>query len=440
MPSRLLLAVVLTVLALVSSVHSAQLYHRAGSLDPTAARPTTPHTWAVTAVAPTTAQHTVTIALHLNNIDYMQQLFADIHNPTHPQWLNHLTRDDIHNIVAPPKQATDRLLQWIHSERGVPVEHVEWLIGANAIRVNSTIGHINRLFNTTMHQYTHTDGYTAYRQLGGSYVPDEFEPLIHIVDGLAMMPYAMKKHVRLLELNTQVDSHKRRSPSQGSSGGLGAGLPTGCGFIPIVPVNSMYGWYNMTDQSSAHIGTNPTTSTQTVQFFTSPDSKTTEANSFSPSDLTSYSQLWSQSASGSALKVQTVSGPNDPSNPTDEPSLDVQSITALNPVAANQFELTADGGQQYWWASGFVSRTNIAQVVSISYGIDESIFLVTAFANENQDGILLSKYLAATNNLVSPIGRSHTDTALHRCAVCTQLTFRTVVCCFCCRMCVVSSC
>jgi len=413
MLGRVLLTVALAVLASVSSVHSARLYHRDGALAAIATRPTTPRTWAVTAVAPTSARHTVTIALHLQQLDYMQQLFHDIHDPTHPQWLNHLTREQIHAIIAPPAHITDKLLQWMQAEQGVPVEHVEYLIGANAIRVNSTIGHINRLFNTTMHEYTHTDGRKAYRQLGGSYVPDEFAPLIHIVDGLAMMPLAMRKHGRVIEMDAYLNA--RSSEQHGaedtaasglSKASLAAGIPKCTDFNVIIPVNSLYGWYNITDQSSSHIGTNPTTSTKSVQFFTgtSPDDDNLQPNSFSPSDLTSYSQLWSQSASGSALKVQTVLGPNNASDPTGEPSLDVQSMTALNPLAANQFELVdGDDSFVFTWAAGFVSRTNIAQVVSISYGQDESEFLRSVPSNDTQEGILVSQYLAATNNLVSTL-------------------------------------
>ena len=454
MARQLLLAVVVTLCALVPLVRSAKLYHLDGSLSATASRPTTPNTWAVTAVAPTTAPHAVTIALHFENLDYIQQLFQDIHNPQHPQWLNHLTRQQIHDIIAPPQRSTDRLLQWMRVESGVPAEHVEWLVGANAVRVNSTVGHINRLFNTTMHEYTHTDGYTAYRQLGASYVPDEFVSLIHIVDGLAMMPYALKKHGRVLEIDSVLAKSKKQSATDGSGGsadehrhgpsatsesGSGSGgeasvgQATGCGFLPLFPVNSMYGWYNVSDQSTGSVGANPTTSTQTVQFYTSDSNNNLEANSFSPSDLKSYSQMWSQSTSGTALKVQTVTGPNDPSNPTGEPSLDVQSITALNPVAANQFELTANGGQEYWWAAGFVSRINISQVVSISYGIDESVFLLPTYANARQDGIPYYQYMAATNNLVStsPWPTHCASKSPRFLLFCAALTAVFVLCCWC---------
>ena len=422
MSRRLLLAAAMTLCALASSVQSAQLYHRPGTLDPaTAARPTAPNSWSVTAVAPVDAPHTVTIAMHFADLPRMQALFADMHDPNHPQWLNHLTRDEVHAIIAPPQRTTDRLLAWMSGERGVPAAHVQYLYGANAVRVDSTVGHINALFNTTLHEFTHTDGHTAYRQLGASYVPDEFAPLVHLVDGLAMLPYAMKKHVRVLEWGRRATSSgddNRHDPAAAASSSspsaaaspaqpeLGVGLPGGCGYLPIVPTNSMYGLYNMSDLSSSGVGGNPATSTQTVQFYTAGANNKLQANSFSPADLRSYSQLWSQSSSGSALQVQTVTGPNDANAPTDEPTLDVQSITALNPLAANQFELTPGGGHHYGWAACFVSRDNISQLVSISYGIDESVFLLPAYANQPIDnlngfrGLTLSTYLEATNNLV----------------------------------------
>ena len=166
--------------------------------------------------------------------------------------------------------------------------------------------------------------------------------------------------------------------------------------MPLFPPNSLYRHYNIPDQSSLSQPATPSTSTSSLQFWTTDDSGKAVANSFSPSDISAWARIWSNQANPSAFSISPISGPNTPSNPQAEPSLDTQSLATMSPTSAQSFELTSSiSVQVFGWATAFTPRPSIPQVVSISYGLPEAVFLTGAQAT--LDGISYSTYLDRAN-------------------------------------------
>ena len=405
--ARFILSLLL-LLSLLSVCLSARLYHRHGSLEErgpaTATEP-----WRVTAPASESDLHSIILVLHSQNLDYLRALHRDIHDPDHPQWLQHLSAQQIHDITAPPAEVTDAITAWLRSH-GVAAEEMELPLASDSIHVTTAVRHLNAAFNTTLHRFAHVKGgHTVIRQLGASSVPDELAQHIDFVEGLAMLPLPLKRHGHVVEWGrrprplsaaaTETEDsgrHERAVASAAPNASVGAS-PL-CTFYPIFPVNSLYAHYSIPDQSSASLPANPTTSTSTIQFWTQDQNGNSVANSFSSGDVSSYSQLWSASGNTGAIQVGPVRGPNQPSDPQDEPSLDTQSLGSMNPTSAQSFELVSSiDVQQYGWASSFVGRANIPQVVSISYGLAEAIFLTDG--SSTLDGISYANYLDSTNNL-----------------------------------------
>ena len=414
------LLLVLLLLSLLSGCFSAQLYHRHGSLADAARASSAPHPsssepWQATAVAPLDAPHSIILALTQLNLDHLQQLHRDIHDPSHPSWLQHLSAEQLHAITALPSSITDAIIAWLRSH-GVGEAEVEYPIASDTIRVTTAVRHLNSAFNTTLHSFTHSDGqHSVYRQLGPSYLPDEFLPHIDFVDGLALFPLPLKHHSHVI---TEFPSHTPLEPtptptpapasptpadpstpttttSTPTSTEPWGASPSGCGFYGIFPVNSLYGRYNISDQSGLSLGAAPTTSTSTLQFWTLDSNNNPLANSFSPTDLALASQLWSRSQNANAVRVGPISGPNQANDPQDEPSLDTQAVGLMSPTSAQSFELVSNVNvQQFGWASSFSPRRSLPQVVSISYGIAEAAFLSLT---GTLDGISYSQYLARTN-------------------------------------------
>ena len=415
--SSLSFASILLFLSLISGCFSARLYHRHGSLADARASPA-PHRnsaepWQVTDVAPLDASHSVILALTQQNLGVLQQLHRDIHDPSHPSWLQHLSVEQLHAITALPASITDSIFAWLYSH-GMTAEEVEYPPASDTIRITTAVSRINSAFNTTLHTFTHADGHTSvYRQLGPSYLPDEFVPHVEFVDGLALFPLPLKQHAhRVTEFpspapaasqhrhedssSSLTQTSNSSSPSSSSSDVEAWGAaPSGCSFYPIYPVNSLYGRYNISDQSGLSRPASPTTSASTLQFWTLNSNNQPQANSFSPADLAIASSLWSRSGSSSAVSVSPISASNQPNSPQDEPSLDTQSLGLMSPTTAQSFELMSNVNvQQFGWAASFTPRRSIPQVVSISYGIAEAAFMT---GSGTLDGLTYAAYLGRTN-------------------------------------------
>ena len=182
----------LLLLSLLSLVCSAPLYHRHGSLsDAAAATPLNP--WRATSVTPPDQPHSLILALTQHNLDRLRALHRDIHDPSHPLWLQHLTPQQLHDITAPPPHVPASIIAWLQSH-GIPASSISYPIGSDTIRVTTTVARVNAAFNTSLHTFTHTSGVTAVRQLGPSSLPDEFVPHIEFVDGLALFPLHLRHH------------------------------------------------------------------------------------------------------------------------------------------------------------------------------------------------------------------------------------------------------
>jgi len=110
-------------------------------------------------------------------------------------------------------------------------------------------------------------------------------------------------------------------------------------------------------------GTNKTNSQAVAQFL---------GQFFDPADLTTFQQTFNLPSQA----AEKVLGPNDPSNPGDEASLDIEYITGTAPLIPTWF-ISTDGmheGQERFvvWAQTLNSVSNIPYVHSVSYGDDEN--------------------------------------------------------------------
>jgi hypothetical protein len=340
-----------------------------------------------------THAHTVVLALKQSNLEQLHSTHAQIHDPDHPRWLRHLSIEQLHTITALPAAEMDTIVAWL-LESGVVTHEILYPVASDTLRVTTAVLNLNRAFNTTLHRFSrtiHGREYTIHRQVGASSLPDHIAAAgsIVFVDGLVKFP-----------LKARGFGHRRSMTESGNN-------YAGCSFAAIFPVNSLYKWYEMPDRSSLAESTRPVTSASVLQFWTEDANGNPQPNSMAPNDLALYSRLWSQSSNRQALRVNSINGPNNATYPTTEPSLDVQSMTSFNPLASQNFELTPDLDTfAYGWASSFVSRTNIPQVVSISYGVDEAIYASYGSGYED-DGLDFTVYLDRTNTELLKISGSH---------------------------------
>jgi len=406
------ISIIATILFIILSISSQNVD---GKFWSTRTATSHPH-WTLIEDAPLKATQTIILALKEANMDKLEQLFNEIHDPKHPSWLQHLTQREIHDMTALPVKYTDDIQSWL-KDGGVPQNSIQYGLASGAIQFTASVKVINKLFNTTMAIFEHKQNKNrALAHIGDAHLPDHFSGMIEFADGLHYLPIQNKRHIQILEiddiaeLSSEDSTNNRDSNSANENINAAASsrrlLQSGS-FSPIYPVNSLYSWYNA-DNNAGYTKTNstirPNITHNVVQFYTSDGNGGTVQNSYSPADLAIYSRLWSNSQSTSTLVVDyNVGGPNDASNPTSEPSLDIQSITAWNPRASAYHENQEQpSNQMFAWSTNFLARSTLPQIASISYGIAEVIYITGGTARV--DGIPATTYLDRTNQQFMKIG------------------------------------
>jgi len=178
------------------------------------------------------------------------------------------------------------------------------------------------------------------RAFGEYSVPHSVSNLIDLIDGVSNFP--LRKY--------RYKIHKTPVDVQGPSGSC-VGDPS---FIP----QSLAVLYEV---PTVNLNAYPETSIGVIEF---------QGQNFAPSDLSSWgSQI--------GVKLPVVSaahtvGPNDPTNPQIESTLDIEVSTGINAASVPWFWL---GNGNDWLLptfTAFYAATTIPQVISISYGWSES--------------------------------------------------------------------
>jgi len=51
-----------------------------------------------------------------SNLDYLEDLAYNISNPTHPNYGNYLSKEEIYNIISPSKTINNKIKEWFYEE------------------------------------------------------------------------------------------------------------------------------------------------------------------------------------------------------------------------------------------------------------------------------------------------------------------------------------
>ena len=149
----------------------------------------------------TAAVHSLVFALQEDTarLDALRQLFEEVHNPTHPSWLRHLSASEIHSRIGVDEADVGVITRWLTEQGGVPLANVSWQpSGANVITVHASVAAINRLFNTSMgiwQHRTHT-AVTTLRPTQPYFLPADIRSLVLFIDGLSFMPDSAETRAR----------------------------------------------------------------------------------------------------------------------------------------------------------------------------------------------------------------------------------------------------
>lgn len=282
-----------------------------------------------TALLAATVQISFTLALQHRSLDQFQSLFDSISDPRHERYQSYMTPAEITALIAPNKQDTDTVLDWLHSH-DIASEHIVSSGDAVHVRCNATTAEL--LFHTTFHHFTHAD-YNSVVRTNSYSIPRKLSHIIQMITGLSAFPAP----------------HYRLTPKvQKQSANAAAAEPVGT--LP----STWQTLYNIPPQTVASA---PETSVAAISFF---------GYSYAPGDVESF-------ASQLNIRIQNVTanhtiGPNNPDQPMQEPDMDMLLIQTTNIESTPWFWLQANPSDWlYEFTVDLFNAAEVPQVVSLSW-------------------------------------------------------------------------
>ena len=352
---------------------------------------TVPSSWQAVAPAALEQPHTFIIALPQQNLDVLQQRLSQLSDPTHPTYGQWMSKAELDDLIAPPASVVSTVSEWVQSV-GIAASSITH--HGDALEVVTTVGHVNALFNTSLHAFEQPGsgrrGVVAHSNIS---MPAHVAPHVQMLLGVQSFPFA-KRHSAVIVPR----SHRPTVTSAPSTPSSRFHPMQSYYQFPIMVPRDLAAYYGYPDltQFGRPAGYRANTSIATVQF-DEYDGTTTTYESIKPADIAS------QGTFADVPGIQSnpgVWGSNHPSTPDTEPSLDIQTVTTNNPLAnATHWEENS----QSWIYSlclHLKSQPSPPQVVSISYGTSEQ----EAYEADNAGGGQLALYLTNTDTQLMALG------------------------------------
>jgi tripeptidyl-peptidase-1 len=283
-----------------------------------------------TSPAPTT-RHQIQLALSRPFQHVTTELYT-IADPAHPRYGHYKQVQQVAAFTAPPSTTLPQVVSAFRSFGLKFSDHCSLVAGhSDWVQCDLSIAALEAMFACKFHNYAHPQRPGVILSRVESYsLPDKMAGLVDFVGSMKRLP-TVRPSVKALQ--------RRRG-----SGGL------------VTPTRSRTLW-NVNVQGNSTNGQIQEIAQFLDQYIT-------------PSDLT---QFWS--TFNLPAVNYTIVGPNDPSNPGDEASLDIQTITGVNQGTKTQFTVTPGLHEKQEpflvWLLAIAGTKNPPLVHSVSYGDDE---------------------------------------------------------------------
>jgi len=268
------------------------------------ARINSPTGWAQMAQASPSHRLEFVIALPQRNVDQLEEIYWDRTNPKSDNWRNWMTPQEILAIVAPEQSVHDRVLTWLKDNKVARIES-----HGDAIRGVAPVEVLAKMFAAKFWVFQHTSGARIVRASGTLTVPSELATSVVFVEGLTNFPV----NHNALHRRPANPNPNRRIEERGI-----------WDWDSYIVPGTLWNVYSIPPTSRI---TNANNSQCVIEW---------EGQSFSPSDLKQYGSLMGVPA----LDIPTpnhVVGPNAPSDPGDESTLDIEWIASTGLGGSNWF-------------------------------------------------------------------------------------------------------
>lgn len=304
-------------------------------------------------------------------------------DPAHPRYGQHLSAEEVNELVKPSDEASDAVHQWLETH-GVESHHVQYSPAKDWISITLPLSMVEEMLDTEYSVYEHTDGSTLVRTEGYS------------------LPLHLHEHISTIQPTNswaRLEGHKKRNEIKRRSAHVAvvaddwspaplvplpenATVAAVCNFTSVTPdcVRTLYGTLDYVAKSA---GVNKMAHTNYLEEATN------------RSDISIFLGLYRPEAQAYAYEFETISidggvidnGTNVADEDRDlEANLDAEYMIGVgyptplvayhtggrNPTYVPDL-LTTDNSDEPFltWANYIVAQDDIPQVISTSYGDDE---------------------------------------------------------------------
>jgi tripeptidyl-peptidase-1 len=298
-----------------------------------------------------------TIGVKQTNLDKLEEKFWAVSDPSHAEWQNFMTLEEINAMIAPTAEHKDAVKSWLGGIQGAQIAD-----RGDSIKVRATAKAVEQLFDTEMHIFSHDFGHDIVRAVGDVSIPTEIANAIDIVSGLTDFPMHGPRNL-----------HRDVAATDATT--------------PIVIPDSLKTMYKVP------AGLKATGISQSVAEFQ-------DDSSYNKQDL----QTFFNQTDLPSDTVADIVGPYSGTYPDMEATLDTQYMMGVS-EAPEMFYWTTPGWQ-YEWANNFYSTKTIPESVSISWGWAETGQCQSGIAETECTtlGVDAAGYVARTNTEFQKIG------------------------------------
>lgn len=269
----------------------------------------------------------------------LEETFWAVSDPKHERYGQHLSRDTVQLLLAPPTGTTERVVSWLHSMGGMNITHPN----IDMINIELDVATAETMLATTFYNFVHkSNKHTITRATQQYSLPADISDVIQIVGNVLQFP--------------RIDSPIIVKQDAGAAANVNADWPESCNnkckdFVTPAVLAARYS-----------TGPAPTTAAKGNSMGTSEF----QGQGYTQTDL----NLFASTCSLQNMTVDRDVG-NSPHKAGVEAELDIEYINALG----GAIPLTNVYSEEYSlvnWAKALAALENPPPVMSVSYGNDEA--------------------------------------------------------------------
>ncbi|EXJ77231.1 hypothetical protein A1O3_10389 [Capronia epimyces CBS 606.96] len=187
----------------------------------------------------------INIGLRANNFDLLEQHLHQVSDPSHHRYGQHLTQQQVHELISPSDETTDLIEEWL-SQNDIDPSHCQYNAARDWITLTLPVAQVERLLHTKYSVYQHQDGTKLVRTTQWS-LPRSLHEHVTTIQPTTAFLRANPKGETVLTVPTEVDLDQLTAAANSSSLNRVcnfAGMTTAC-------LRTLYNTVNYSVQASS---------------------------------------------------------------------------------------------------------------------------------------------------------------------------------------------